>query len=246
MLIVTVDLDWAPEPAIEETLDFLQERGVIPTVFATHRSPRVESSLGEIEVGLHPFFHSDSSHGKTIEEVIDSVMALPHNSPAFRCHRYATCNESNRQMVEAGMKVSSNICTDLEIVPPFIDRLGLIQVPIYFEDGGYLWNCQPLRRSFKPVEEAITVMNIHPMHFVLNTPVFDYMLQIKRRFTRKEWIGMSCEQLNCLRYQGDGIRRLIIELIDAFNETGPLVRSIAKSPRFSTKIGEPKVLNARH
>ena len=152
MLIVTIDLDWAPEPAIEETLNFLQNRGVIPTVFATHSSPRVEASIDEIEVGLHPFFHPDSSHGKTIEEVVDSVMALPHNVPAFRCHRYASCNESNRQMVEAGMKVASNVCTDLEIVPPFIDRLGLIQVPIYFEDGGYLWNCHPLTKSFKPVE----------------------------------------------------------------------------------------------
>lgn len=56
MLIVTVDLDWAPEPAIEETLDFLQKREIVPTVFVTHRSPRVEASLFEIEVGLHPFF----------------------------------------------------------------------------------------------------------------------------------------------------------------------------------------------
>src|SRR6056297_3208949 len=144
MLIVTVDLDWAPEPAIEETLDFLQNRGIIPTVLATHRSPRVEASLCEIEVGLHPFFHPNSSHGKTIEAVIDSVKAIPHNVPAFRGHRYASCNESNKLMLEAGMKLASNICTDLEIVPPFIDRIGLIQVPIYFEDGGYLWNNHPL------------------------------------------------------------------------------------------------------
>lgn len=246
MLIVTVDLDWASEPAIEETLDFFQERGITPTVFATHRSSRVESSLKEIEVGLHPFFHPDSSHGKTTEEVIEAVLNIPHNVPAFRCHRYAVCNESNKLMVDAGMKIASNICTDLEIVPPFIDRFGLIQVPIYFEDGGYLWNGYPLVSTFQPVEGAITVMNIHPMHFALNTPSFDYMVRIKRQFTREAWIQMSRQKLTELKHQGEGIQRVIIEFIAAFSETGSLVRSIAQSPRFSTKIGELNVLRAKH
>lgn len=246
MLIVTIDLDWAPEPAIEETLDFFQEKGITPTIFATHRSPRVESSLSEIEVGLHPFFHPDSSHGKTIEEVVETVLNIPHNVPAFRCHRYATCNESNKLMVEAGMKIASNICTNLEIVSPFIDRLGLIQVPIYFEDGGYLWNGHPLVKTFQPPEEVITVMNIHPMHFVLNTPSFDYMVQIKRQLTREHWIQMSRQRITQLKHQGGGIRQVIVEFIEAFNETSPLVRSIAKLPRFSTKIGESKVFNAKH
>lgn len=245
MLIVTVDLDWAPEPAIEETLDYLQERGIIPTVFATHRSSRVESSLHQIEVGLHPFFHPSSSHGKTLEEIVDSVMSIPHNIPAFRCHRYATCNESNNQMIQAGMKVASNICTNLEIVSPFIDRLGLIQVPIYFEDGGYLWNYDLLKTTFQVVEEAIIVINIHPMHFVVNTPFFDYMVQIKKQFTRENWIGMSRKQLDNLRYKGKGIRQVIIGLIDSFKQKDSLFRSIAKFPQFSTKIGKGNVLNAR-
>lgn len=246
MLIVTIDLDWAPEPAIEETLDFLLKRGITPTVFATHRSPRVEASLLEIEVGLHPFFHPDSSHGKTIEAVVESIMTIPHNVPAFRCHRYANCNESNKQMAQAGMKIASNICTNLEIIPPFIDRLGLIQVPIYFEDGGYLWNHHPLKKLSKPRGKTPIVMNIHPMHFALNTPSFDHMVSIKQRFTRREWTEMSFKHLKSLKYQGDGIRRVIVELLDAFKETEPLVRRIAKFPRFSTKMGEENAFKARH
>ena len=54
-LIVTLDLDWACEPAIEDTLDFLNRQNIRPTIFATHRSQRVESAMKEIEVGLHPF-----------------------------------------------------------------------------------------------------------------------------------------------------------------------------------------------
>ena len=102
-LIVTVDLDWAPEPAIEETLDFIQERGITPTVFITHRSPRVEESMNKLEVGLHPYFGLDSSHGSTISEVVKYVMDLPHNLLAFRCHRFAICNSSRQAMASAGM-----------------------------------------------------------------------------------------------------------------------------------------------
>jgi hypothetical protein len=48
-LIVTIDLDWACEPAIEETLEFFKTLKIIPTVFITHRSPSVEACMNEIE-----------------------------------------------------------------------------------------------------------------------------------------------------------------------------------------------------
>jgi hypothetical protein len=196
-------------------------------------------------VGLHPFFHPESSHGKSIREVVETVIAIPHNVPVFRSHRYATCNESNRAMKEAGMVVASNICTDLEILPPFIDRLGLIQVPIYFEDGGYLWNRHPLSTSFTIPSEGLVVVNIHPMHFALNTPHFDYMVEVKRRYTREGWIGMSPTELERNRFPGEGIRNVILQLLEASTETGPLFRTIAKSPRFSTRIAWGKEFSAR-
>lgn len=139
MLIITIDLDWAPEIAIVETLDYFQGKGIVPTIFSTHRSPRVEESLHEIEVGLHPFFHPDSSHGSTIEETVETILSLPHNIPAYRCHRFGSCNESKKALVAAGMKISSNVCTDMDYVPPFRDRFGLTEVPIFLEDGGFLW-----------------------------------------------------------------------------------------------------------
>lgn len=234
MLIVTLDLDWAPEPAIEETLDFLQERNITPTVFVTHRSPRVEASLSELEVGLHPFFDPLSSHGATIEEVVETIFSLPHNIPAYRCHRFGTCNTSKQAMAEGGMKIVSNVCTDLETIPPFRDRFGLIEVPIFLEDGGYLWNKHPLELSDalkqKLQPSAPQVLLIHPMHFAINTPSFSYMRQIKKSLSREQWRQLSKKDLEQLRYKGKGIRQLLIELLDFSSDTESLCRSIAKSP----------------
>lgn len=216
-LVVTIDLDWACEPAIEDTLDFLKDRGISPTVFITHRSPRVEESLNEIEVGLHPYFDPSSSHGSTIAEVVKHVMDLPHNLPAFRCHRFANCNLSRQAMVEAGMLISSNVCTDLEIMPSFKDRFGLLEVPIFLEDGGYLWRKHPLEMhpylKEKILKDGMKIILIHPMHFAINTPNFEYMLKIKQSMSREEWKAMTRKTLNRLQWKGRGIRDLITELL---------------------------------
>lgn len=217
--IITVDLDWACEPAIEETLDFLKNKNIATTVFATHRSPTLEASMNELEVGLHPYFAPDSSHGSTIDEVVKHVMNIPHNLPAFRCHRFAICNTSRQAMVEAGMLISSNVCTDLEIVSPFKDRFGTLEVPIFLEDGGYLWRNHPMKINQALMKTGMKVITIHPMHFSLNTPNFTYMYDIKKSLNRKEWKGMTQERLHNLRWKGRGIRDLLVDLLKTTHQT---------------------------
>lgn len=225
-VIVTVDIDWACEPAIEETLDFLESRKITPTVFSTHNSPIVERLINKIDVGLHPYFGHNSSHGTTIPEVVKHILDLPHNFAAFRCHRFAVSNASKQAMVEAGMLLSSNVCTDLEIVTPFRDRFGLIEVPIFLENGGYLWRNHPMKLN-QSLQNAILgygikVIIIHPMHFALNTPNFSYMYDIKQSVDRVGWKNMTKSTLNKLKWNNDGIRNLIIELLQLAPATLPL------------------------
>jgi hypothetical protein len=225
-LIVTVDLDWAPEVAIEETLDFLKGMNISPTIFSTHRSAIVEDNLNKLEVGLHPYFGKDSSHGASITDVVKHVMDLPHNLPAFRCHRFAVCNESKQAMLEAGMLLSSNICTDLEIVPPFRDRFGLIEAPIFLEDGSYLWREHPLEITEELrnviIGPGIKVILIHPMHFAVNTPHFKYMYDIKQLVSRLEWNTMKKGTIDKIRWHGRGIRDFIIELLTIHTNTSTI------------------------
>ncbi|MFW9872775.1 MAG: hypothetical protein ACFFG0_06690 [Candidatus Thorarchaeota archaeon] len=225
-LVVTIDLDWAPEPAIEETLDFLKSKNIFPTVFVTHRSPRVEASMDEIEVGLHPYFGKNSSHGTTILDVVKHVTDFPYNIPAFRCHRFGVCNLSKQALKEKGMMISSNVCTDLEVVSPFKDRFGLLEVPIFLEDGGYLWrqHLLEINQNLKNtmLGEGIKVIIIHPMHFAINTPNFAYMYNIKRSMSREKWKCMTKTTLDKLRWKGIGIRNFIIELLETADNISSL------------------------
>lgn len=232
-LIVTVDIDWACEPAIEETLDFLKDKNILPTIFSTHHSSRVEASMSEIEIGLHPYFDLNSSQGSCITEVVKYVMDLPHNLPAYRCHRFASCNVSRQAMAEAGLLISSNVCTDLEIISPFKDRFGLLEVPIFLEDGGYLWQKHPLEIKQplmeKIVSNEIKVITIHPMHFAINTPHFHYMQDIKKSVNRQSWSTMRKKTLNNLRWPGRGIRDLMIDLLQCSPQTSSLGVLLAPS-----------------
>ncbi|HET7230034.1 MAG TPA: hypothetical protein VFJ16_08540 [Longimicrobium sp.] len=218
-LAVTIDLDWACEAAIEETLDAFRELRVPVTVFATHHSPRVEAALDELEVGVHPYFAPDSSHGATIDDVVSHVLGLPHNLAAFRCHRFASCNGSREALARAGFRISSNVCTDLEVLPPFADRYGCLEVPIFMEDGGFLFRGHPLaiRGSLaRGLEQpGMKVIVVHPMHFALNTPHFDYMATIKQRTTRERWRAFTRRDLDALRWRSRGIRDLVLEMVSA-------------------------------
>lgn len=223
LLTITIDLDWACEIAIEETLSFFQDKKISPTVFITHRSRTIEACMNNMDVGLHPFFGENSSHGKSINEVAKNVMDLPHNLKAFRCHRFGVCNLSKQAMKEAGMLISSNVCTNLETISPFEDRFGFLEIPIFLEDGGYLWQKHPLRLT-PALKNAITnpgpkVLIIHPMHFVINTPNFEYMRYLKDSTNRKVWGQMTKRMLDKLRWKKHGIRDFIKELIDFVPET---------------------------
>lgn len=217
-LIVTVDIDWAPEWAIEKTLDFFFERGVTPTVFSTHPSPFISRHLDKMEVGLHPYFGRDSSQGVSVEEVVQYVMELPHNLPIYRSHRFLSCNSSKEAMKNAGMRGSSNVCSDLEVIPPFKDRFGLWEIPIFLEDGGYLFRQHPLEMNdallLKLQQKGDKVLVVHPMHFVVNTPYFSYMVEIKRSLSRLEWNTLSSEKIKDLEWKQRGIRDLLIDILN--------------------------------
>lgn len=218
-IVVTIDLDWACEPAIEELLVYLRSEDIPTTVFVTHSSPYVVAHLDAIEVGLHPYFDPESSHGRTIEEVVTHVLELPHNLPAFRCHRFAVSNAVREAMAMSGLRISSNVCADLEVIPPFRDRFGLLEIPIFLEDGGYLYRGHSLHVE-EPVEAALVepgpkVLLLHPMHWAVNTPEFGYMSEIKRSVTREAWNEMSRPTLEGLRSRRRGIRDFLADLFSA-------------------------------
>ena len=66
------------------------------------------------------------------------------------------------------------------------------------------------------------VILIHPMHFSINTPDFAYMRKIKQSMSREQWMNITKSTLDSLRWNGRGIRDLLVELLQMVPRTSPL------------------------
>lgn len=212
----TTDLDWAPEAAIEDALQLFMRNNIRPTVFVTHESGVIHRFKDRIDLGIHPNFILPSSQGRNMEEIVDYCLKIVPDAKVFRCHRWYASNDVYDLMAEKGLCYESNLCAGLDLAQPYIHRSGMASFPVYFEDGAYILNRQPL--DFKKAKHyfdipGLKVINIHPMHYTLNTPYFRYTREIKDRLSREEWSGMDEDTLKELSYKGAGIREFIQELV---------------------------------
>lgn len=213
----TSDLDWAPEVAIEDTMRLFVENEIHPTVFVTHSSKVIDNYKEKIDVGIHPNFIQPSSQGKNIEEIIDFCVDLVPEAKVFRAHRWYSSNDVYEQLLKRGFLYESNLCTNMEVVSPFIQRSGMVCFPVFFEDGAYIINSDGIdfhSVKNKFMQSGLKVINIHPMHYALNTPYFKYTRQIKDQLTREEWNLMDKKMLDGLKYEGIGIRDFILDVVN--------------------------------
>ena len=224
IICFTSDIDWASEFAINSTIEFFNSKKIPLTMFLTHKSEVVAKALNDkkIKAGLHPNFMPDSSQGKDYKQVIDFCFDIFPDSIGYRSHRYYSVNDTVEMMIKRGIKFESNVCTLLDDIPPYLNRNGIIEFPIFFEDGAYLLNNKEIDFSnFKKefLSAGLKVINIHPMHLMLNTPYFKYTREIKDRLSREEWNNLTKESIDKISYKGEnGIKKVITDMVEAVNE----------------------------
>ena len=223
-IFLTIDLDWASEVVIQETLDWFHDNNIAVTVFATHESEVVMNRMSTLEVGLHPYFSHDSSQGSTPTETLESLSKITTNVPIYRSHRFLDSNQIRGHMKKLGMLASSNVCTDLDPVNPFTHRSGMTEIPISLEDGNYLERGYDLGNVQQIVNlisnSDIFVIAIHPMHFVLNTPHYQWMRDIKDSTSRNRWNNLTITEVNELRHTDLGISSFLKGLVIVLKNQG--------------------------
>ncbi len=221
----TSDIDWASDYAIDKTINYFEENNIAVTMFLTHPSKVIDFALEQkrIKVGLHPNFMPDSSQGKNYDEIIDYCFNLYPDAIGYRGHRYYEVNDTIEKLVARGIKFDSNVCTLLDNVPPFLHRSNIIRFPIFLEDGAYLYQYKDINfenmkeRLFSP---GLKIINIHPMHLMLNTPYFKYTREIKDTLSREEWNNLNERTIDKLSYKGYGIRNVIDDMVKEINNNG--------------------------
>lgn len=180
-LCLTIDIDWAHDEVIADTLTLIAEAGVAATWFVTHATPvlaDIRATPGQ-ELGLHPNFNPllDGTPGSAKDKLLQLHDIVPE-AVCVRSHSLVRSSRLSVMFRELGMTHESNYFLPPSAghnVRPWTDFTGILQVPIRWEDDVRLLDPtigEPLAHLGKLT--PLTV-DFHPIHVFLNTSsIADY------------------------------------------------------------------------
>lgn len=224
MNAITIDIDWAPKPVIEDTLSLLDERDIVATVFATHDDG---IQLSRHERAIHPNFDDSGSYN----EVLDTHLSYYPEAVGVRSHGLHTTTRLKLDYPTDICYESNYMMFGVERISPFLHIENVVQFPIYFMDDIWLRHGKPSMNFMSElIRDSVTVFAFHPIHIYLNTPRIEYYEQ------RKD-IYHDPESLREERSDEFGVRDLFISLLDnivAENQPVATLKTIrTRTPRWA-------------
>ena len=207
---ITLDVDWAPDFAIDHAAALLAEHEVAATWFITHASPAVERLREHpelFELGIHPNFAAGSTHGPTPDAVLDHMLALVPEARAMRTHGLLQSSA-----LLARVRERTPIEVDVSLFLPHAEGLApveyplesgtLVRVPYLWEDDAEMLRPAPAwdAAGVAAHVEGLAVFAFHPIHVYLNAP----SLTVYRALKRGGYPDVSREMADALRADGAG------------------------------------------
>jgi len=190
-VIITSDIDWAPDFMIRPMLDALEAAGVRSTWFLTHPSEQgqriVDSPL--CEAGIHPNFFPGSTQGDTPEAAIAYCRKLAPDARVVRTHGLMQSSGLLGQLAGEG-----RMAIDCSL---FLHRAQQVE-PIRFDYASaqmvrypYVWEddvemdiadpCWELEAICARTSGAYVMLDFHPVHVYLNQPTMHAYQELKSR-----------------------------------------------------------------
>jgi hypothetical protein len=179
-VVLTLDVDWAPDALVDAVASRLVAAGAPATWFVTHASPALERLRARpdlFELGIHPNFRPGSSHGETPAEVLDHVMALVPEALSSRAHGVVQSGELLHELVRrTPVRIdSTTFLPDLPDAPLVTQRTpygDLLRVPFTWSDDH-----EPLSPWDRYLgEPGLKVVLFHPTR-VCSSGAFDELLE---------------------------------------------------------------------
>lgn len=219
LVFITIDIDWAPEPVLEDMESLLHSLSIPATIFTTHASETIArlQHTSSVEVGLHPNFNTclaKNGPARDAETILAETKKLAPTATAIRCHSLMQSSRLFALFRDHGLTHEVNTfvpfasCRKLE---PWRHPMGITSVPFLWEDD---FACLEMPMPLSPLPalelQGIKVFNFHPIHLYLNTiRLADYETAKKSFF--------EPEAMDPLRRPegSNGIRDLFLSLTNA-------------------------------
>jgi hypothetical protein len=227
VFVLTADQDWAPEWAVATFLERISKWGLPSHVFRTSPSARLDDAVkvGAIDQGWHPNFLPGSSHGATIDEVVQYCQRVFPGARTARAHCFAEDSFRMRALAKAGIVADSQNPTPCQgYLLPMIHVSGILRLPVYFEDdcafdaADSSFTVNVFRKSlFTP---GLKILNFHPTFVGCNTPSLAQYNSVRGKV-----FGTS-EPAEGVRWAGHGTADMLDELVSEILSAGHRFQSL--------------------
>ena len=217
---VTLDTDWAPDSAIDLAAELLVQHRVKATWFVTHASPaiaRLREHPDLFEIGIHPNFLANSSHGPTLEDVLDFCMALVPDALSVRTHALWQSTPMydlllNRTPIRVDATLLLSHANYAEAVEYQWSGKTLLRIPYVWEDDVEMLRDQPAWDLPSLLHgRGLRVFDFHPIHVALNSADMAPYTQLKR--TIKPLQNATLDDLHAKAHTGEGARTAFVALL---------------------------------
>lgn len=219
--IIEIDVDWAHDDVIDDTVELISDYGVETTWFATHKSAAIDNIRNDalFEIGIHPNFmqllRGDSSLGASYGEVIDRLFDVYPEARCSKGHALVDSSAIISHLSSVGITHDNTMFIDAPVMHPLAPwRLwtGMVRAPLCWEDD---YACvSTYKDTFAKLLEpgpGLKIFGFHPLHIYLNTESLD-------RYEQAKEYSSDPERLKDMRYEGVGTRTRFIKLLEIISE----------------------------
>lgn len=227
-VILTLDVDWAPDCAIDFVADCLITKNVRATWFLTHLSPAIERLRHRpdlFELAIHPNFLPGSTHGETPEEVLRFCLNMVPDAVSVRTHALVQSTPLLRAIL-----FQTNIAVDSSLFLPLMSGIqptefrlndrALSRIPFWWIDDYLLeqprpsWNV----RSLLAGTPGLRVFDFHPIHIYLNSSTPAEYRALKNRVPRIQQAVAG--DVDPHVRNGEGARSAFLQVIEMLHREG--------------------------
>lgn len=182
-VVLTCDIDWAPEYAIEYVMDLVSKYGCKMTMFTTHRSSLLLNAPDFIEVALHPdFTRTPNLNG--FSEKMTQLKDIYPDAVGTRSHR----NFFGQNIADIAKKCelkydASVFLWNQPLCQSHTDYNGMTRHTYMWEDGIHLdmgfdfdWSKISLHTP------GMKIINVHPILIYLNSISDNHRRSVTSRY----------------------------------------------------------------
>ena len=172
MIHLTFDQDWAPSWATERLAETIERAGLRATLFVTHDCASLPAlrAGGAFELGWHPNFLPGSSHGDSVEAVLDYLAAIVPEARGARAHTLMRGTPILEAYKRRGLRYdAADLHDGVSGLEVFRSWTGVSRIPIWFEDDVHLQRGLSCDLSALTLQSGgLKVCTFHPVLVALN------------------------------------------------------------------------------